>query len=65
MGNVKWKTKQQIEDELKNRPKTSIELLQEDNAMLALELALSQERLLASEQAQADQLFELSTKGVI
>jgi len=65
---IREKTQQEIDDEIAARPpvpKSRTELLEEENALLALELAQTQLRLDQAEQEQAALLLELVNKGVL
>jgi hypothetical protein len=65
---IREKTPEEIEAERASRPpgpKSRMELLEEENALLALELAQTQLRLDQAEQEQAALLFELVNKEVI
>jgi len=65
---IREKTQQEIDDEIAARPpvpKSRTELLEEENALLALELAQAQIRLEQAEQEQATLLLELVNKGVL
>jgi len=67
-GTIREKTPEEIEAERASRPpapKSHVELLEEENALLAIELAQTQARLDQAEQEQAALLFELVNKEVI
>jgi hypothetical protein len=65
---IREKTPEEIEAERAQRPpapKSQVEVLEEENALLALELAQTQLRLEQAEQEHAVLLLELVSKGVI
>jgi hypothetical protein len=65
---IREKTQQEIDDEIAARPpvpKSRTELLEEENALLALELAQTQLRLEQAEREQAALLLTLVQEGVI
>jgi len=65
---IREKTPEEIEAEWAQRPpapKSRMELLEEENALLALELAQTQAKLDQAEQEQAALLLELVDKGVL
>jgi hypothetical protein len=67
-GVIREKTPEEIEAERAQRtpaPKSRVELLEEENALLTLELAQTQLRLDQAEQEQAALLLELVNKGVL
>ena len=67
-GVIREKTPEEIEAERASRPpapKSRIELLEEENALIALELAQTQARLEQAEQEQAALLLMLVQEGVI
>lgn len=68
---IREKTQQELADERANQPapqptpQERIEVLEDENALLALELAQTQLRLDQAEQEQADLLLMLISQGVI
>lgn len=67
-GTIREKTPEEIEDERARRPpvpKSRVDLLEEENALLALELAQTQLRLDQADQEQAALLLMLVQEGVI
>lgn len=64
---IREKSEQELADERANQPqpKSPIQILEDENALLALELALAQVRLEQMEQEQADLLLMLVSEGVI